>query len=38
MAFSTMQQPDALRDLAGIIQRGQVRPTDNIDAIGHLRM
>ena len=31
--FQLCTNPDALRDLAGIIERGQVRPTDNIDAI-----
>ena len=31
--FQLCTKPEALRDLAGIIQRGQVRPTDNIDAI-----
>jgi len=31
--FQLCIKPDALRDLAGIIRRGQVRPTDDIDAI-----
>lgn len=31
--FQLCNKPDALRDLAGIIRRGQVRPTDDIDAI-----
>jgi hypothetical protein len=31
--FQLCTKPEALRDLAGIIERGQVKPTDNIDAI-----
>ena len=31
--FQLCNKPDALRDLAGIIRRGQVKPNDNIDAI-----
>ena len=31
--FQLCNKPDALRDLAGIIRRGQVKPTDDIDAI-----
>ena len=31
--FQLCNKPDSLRDLAGIIQRGQVKPTDDIDAI-----
>ncbi|WP_115160774.1 DNA-directed RNA polymerase subunit alpha C-terminal domain-containing protein [Synechococcus sp. UW86] len=31
--FQLCNKPQALKDLAGIIERGQVRPTDNIDAI-----
>ena len=31
--FQLCTKPDALKDLAGIIERGQVKPTDNIDAI-----
>lgn len=31
--FQLCTKPEALKDLAGIIERGQVKPTDNIDAI-----
>ena len=31
--FQLCTKPEALRDLASIIERGQVKPTDNIDAI-----
>ena len=31
--YQLCTKPEALKDLAGIIERGQVKPTDNIDAI-----
>ena len=31
--YQICTQPEALTDLAAIIERGQVRPTDNVDAI-----
>jgi superfamily II DNA or RNA helicase len=31
--FQLCTKPEALKDLAGIIERGQVKPNDNIDAI-----